>query len=419
MQQKSKKNYIIPLISLSMFIILTFGAAYAYYISNTTMGTANYQVTLPKTTSLICTKTDCGVTATPAMMAESNTSSSEAKDSSTCSVTCTCDGSAGAVCNYDVYLLEKGSIYTPSTGIGNNKEFTAQLSLPTSCTAENDSTTETSVYTLKNKKVASCSITIPSGMNSFVGAVNATFRIYNPNIDQAEMAGKSYRYYLVAGDELPSNYVRKDYLVSSGGAYIDTGYYWQHENIEIYLDAIVTSNSSSQSLFGNEEYTSSGSNRNFAGIPYGANGSYAIYLGSTSQGTVTPGTNTRFNLRILTDASKNIQVFLNGTRKINKTYSGSVLTRQTAYTSSSTSTNVGHIFLYSNHNSVRGSTNAGTQAVGAMKVYAFKLIDNNVMVRDFIPCTNTDTGVDGLYDTISKTFFTNSNSSGTLTAGND
>ena len=203
MQQKSTKVFIIPLISLSIFMILIFGAAYAFYIANTSMNVANYQVVLPKATSLVCTKTDCGVTLTPAQMSTINTNSTTAAASSNCYVNCTCSGSAGATCNYNVFLIEKGMTYTPSSGLGTQNEFTAKLNLTqaSGCSAQNSSTSETQVNTIRGKKVSACSLSISSG-TSVSANIGVEFKWYNLNIDQASQAGKQYSYQLTTSSEL-------------------------------------------------------------------------------------------------------------------------------------------------------------------------------------------------------------------------
>ena len=111
MPQKNLKSFIIPIIAIVTFTLLVFGAGYAYFASTITMNTATYQATLPKTTSLVCTKTDCGVTITPAMMTNTAVSST-AKVTSNCSVACTCSGTQNAVCTYNVSLFPLGNPYS-------------------------------------------------------------------------------------------------------------------------------------------------------------------------------------------------------------------------------------------------------------------------------------------------------------------
>lgn len=216
---------------------------------------------------------------------------------------------------------------------------------------------------------------------------------------------------------LPEGYRKLDYIESSGTQAIDTNYYWTKENIRIYLDAIVNTNAGNESLFGNEEYIDSGSTRYFAGIPHGKNGSYSIYLGTGGIGNIAVTLGERFVMDIRTTTAKSVSAYLNGALKFTTTYNGSVLTKANAYTSSSTATNVGTIFLFSNHNSNKGASMPGqTQTVGAMRVFAFKLYDGDVLVRDMMPCIN-NANVVGMYDLVEQKFYSNIGT-GSFTAGN-
>ena len=201
MQQKSTKIYIIPLISLSIFVILIFGAAYAYYAANTSMNISNYQITMPKVTTLTCSKTDCGVTVTPAQMSTLNTDANNAAATSVCSLNCTCSGTQGAICNYNISLVEKGTPYVPSSTLGSGKEFTAKVSISSNCETKNSSSTETQVNTLKDKIVANCTLTVPQG-GSVSANVSAEFKWYNLNIDQASQASQIYKYQLTTEESV-------------------------------------------------------------------------------------------------------------------------------------------------------------------------------------------------------------------------
>jgi hypothetical protein len=208
---------------------------------------------------------------------------------------------------------------------------------------------------------------------------------------------------------LPNEYQQVYYIQSSGTQYIDTGYYWQHENIEIYFDGAVVTNPSSQSLFGNEEKFSGG-DRYFGIIPHGSNGNFNMYVGSSGGlGSVAIGLNTRFMMECNTTDAKVFTVKLNGTQVLSKSYTGTVM----AYANtSSTHASKGKIYIFSNHNSTSGAD--PIQNVGGVKLYSFKMYDNNVLVRDFIPVKNASNIV-GLYDKVYGVFYTTS--TGAFTAG--
>ena len=42
-----------------------------------------------------------------------------------------------------------------------------------------------------------------------------------------------------------------------------------------------------------------------------------------------------------------------------------------------------------------------------MTLYSCKIYDDGVLVRDFIPCSRKSDGLIGLYDTVTKEFYTN------------
>ena len=223
-------------------------------------------------------------------------------------------------------------------------------------------------------------------------------------------------------DLISLGYTPVQYIKSStaGGEYINTNYRWLHENVRIVCDVYTPNTSSAQSLFGTEEHTAStGTNRWFGIIPHGgSNGSYNIYVGDTSRGNITFGTSGRFTLDISTTTSKRLNVYLNGSNVQSLTYGGSIMTSKARnqYDSSFVgSGSYGLFYIFSNHSSDRATTNyAGTQFAKDMSLYSFKMYDNDELVRDYIPVTNSS-GVAGLFDLVTQEFYTTS--SGSFTAG--
>jgi len=55
-----------------------------------------------------------------------------------------------------------------------------------------------------------------------------------------------------------------------------------------------------------------------------------------------------------------------------------------------------------------GSTNIDVK--GNVFIYWFQILDNGVLVRDFIPCVRKSDSKPGMYDTVSKTFYINAGS---------
>ncbi|MGN1162913.1 MAG: leucine-rich repeat protein, partial [Christensenellales bacterium] len=224
-------------------------------------------------------------------------------------------------------------------------------------------------------------------------------------------------------------YKRLEYIQSSGTQYINTGYWWRTENVQVVLDANIVSAPGSQSLFGSEEHIhgSDWSGRRFAIIPHGGNGSYSLYAYNGSKMTVKIANGKDFVLDISSKASGNTK-----TLKYNLNIDGAVSSNTASYTGNygvrtnpdNLTNGLGQIYLFANHNSGSGMYNNAsgtpnmnaTQIIGGMKVYSFKLYDDGVCVRDYVPALRTRDGEVGLFDQQNGVFYQNAGS-GKFTAG--
>lgn len=66
-----------------------------------------------------------------------------------------------------------------------------------------------------------------------------------------------------------------------------------------------------------------------------------------------------------------------------------------------------------------GNTESGaTQVTSLLKVFAFQLFENGKLSLNFIPCYRKSDGEIGMYDTVSKNFYTNAGT-GTFLKGAD
>ena len=384
MQQKNIKLFIYPLISLGIFIVLVFGAAYAYIPGTINMNTANYQVTLPSQTSLICTRTNCSVTVTPAMMTNTNTSSTE-KVSNTCSVNCTCSGTPNAVCSYNVYLQNVGMPYYPSTGLGTNKELTVNVTSPSGCTVQNTSNVETQVNTQAGKIVSNCTLTVPQS-GSVSANVTAEFKWYNLNLNQDINLNKIYNYRLVAGYMLPAEYQQVEYLIFDGAEQIPTNYSFNYDTDGVFVTFQASTDAQNGMMIG----STSGS---YLWMYYYQSGNRISIYGNSTTGQVSTPVKTR-------DLNKHTMGILN-----KLTYFDGV--KLTDWTSKSFSTQRP---LYV------GSYGGGYYFQG--NIYGVTMYRNNAISMDLIPCYRKSDNVAGMYDIISGNFLLN-NGSGTLVAGPD
>ena len=190
----------------------------------------------------------------------------------------------------------------------------------------------------------------------------------------------------VGGGSLPDGYTELEYLQSTGTQYIDTGFKPSNYT-RVVADFMVDAwGSGTTFLFGaqtsnNQRYclgfSSSGTMRNDYGTQY------------TSIDIISAGT--RYT------ADKNKNVF---------TYSGSTQTwTQTAETFSNTLTM--HLFARD-----YGSSPGYLKG----KIYNLKIYNNTVLIRNFVPAKLNSDGSLGLFDTVSKEFYTNAGT-GTFVAG--
>ena len=396
MNTSKTKVLIFPIIALFVFLMLIFGAAYAYLSGTISMNTSNYQVILPTQTSLICTKTDCNVTITPAMMTSGNVSSS-AKANSTCYVDCTCSGTPGASCNYNVTLYEATSEYIPSSGLGANNEFTVKVTNPTGCTSQNASSSEKQTNTINGKVVSQCSLTVPAG-GSVSANVSAEFKWYNLNLNQDAHSTRSYSYFLSNDYELPSEYQQVEYIQTSGSQFINTQYYITSSNVRVYTKVYSASPpSSEQDIVSNQDnstgrfvigfYTQKVFGYSRSGSATDINTYSSAYTSATT-----------FYIDMLYDyASRTKTMIVNGEK-----------TTQTQNATIANSTSPVTLF--------KNASSSTLYFTGRM--YYFKLYDNNKIELYLIPCYRKSDNVIGMYDIIHDNFYINEGS-GSFTKGNN
>lgn len=203
-----------------------------------------------------------------------------------------------------------------------------------------------------------------------------------------------------------SYYTPLEYIESNGTQYIDTGYYWTSEKATIVADLAVTTWKASSTIFGSEERYS-GTSRYFAHILHAgsANGSYANYIGEGNSGTTTLSLGTRSVIEYIAHGDKTFSTKVTNssgtTTYVNKaSYTGSILTHQN---STQTAENKGNIYIFANHNAYNGTD--GIQKMGGMKLYRFTMYDNDICVRDFIPCKRKSDNIAGLLDLTSGQFY--------------
>lgn len=167
-----------------------------------------------------------------------------------------------------------------------------------------------------------------------------------------------------------------EYIRSTGTQYIDTGVLGNN-NIKyvIELSNITSSTSEETAIFGSGYYSS-----NTALLTKDTNNVLTWYY-NNSKVTVTDSI-----------SSKNIIELYRGSIKVNDT----VIASSTAI---NTNANFKNITLF----------NVANSHYASYYLYSFKMYDNDVLIRDFIPCKDVNNVV-CLYDKITKTYFYNKGS---------
>lgn len=177
------------------------------------------------------------------------------------------------------------------------------------------------------------------------------------------------------------------YIQGTGTQYIDTGIK-MNSSVNIEADAEIrqfawqrdTAPTDLAGIFGNISCGDAGGNR--AGLRFYNQRNYYWYYSNTGWPTVWPTDETFYSRNIYKNVGN--VFYINGT---------STITGTTGSWSGATN----NALLFS----------MGENPKAGMKLYGAKLYDNGTLVRDFIPARRNRDQAVGLYDNVSKTFFTN------------
>ena len=189
----------------------------------------------------------------------------------------------------------------------------------------------------------------------------------------------------VPAPKLPSGYTELEYIQSSGTQYIDTGFKPNQDTRVVTKFDMIQTDTAWRKLWG----SGSGSyNLDFALWNDGTTKLQSYY--GTKTNNAVPITSMSLNV----DANKNIWE-----------YSGETITFDKNNFTCAYSMYIFNV----------NKDNSSAYLPGMMKLYFFKIYNNEVLVRDFIPCKNPS-GAIGLYDTVNNKFYQNVGS-GTFIAG--
>lgn len=187
---------------------------------------------------------------------------------------------------------------------------------------------------------------------------------------------------------LPSGYTRLEYIEATGSQYLDTGFK-PNQDTRVVMDCNIIGGSNYPTPFGT---WNSSSDSQFICLSYSATETYHYYHSAVN----------KISLSILgnhlLDLNKN-QLYVDGTLVGTNTNTG--VTFQCNYPL--------YLCTLNDINTPRDINMAH------MCIYSCKIYDNNTLVRNFVPCTNSS-GTVGMYDTVGKTFYSSASSTA-FTAG--
>ena len=185
---------------------------------------------------------------------------------------------------------------------------------------------------------------------------------------------------------LPKEYIRVDYIESTGTQYIDTGVIAnQDTGFDIKFktnDSMSNVSSEYGAIFGARESSTINELQltTFAGTP--------MYFGTLRYGTGSSYTAGFGDLSTVQHVSLK-----------NKVYIGNSGTRLQLSKTFTTPVPITIFALNQNGNKIQ---------YGKLLLYNFTLYDGDVLIRDFLPCYRKSDSVIGLYDVVNDRFYTNS-----------
>ena len=198
--------------------------------------------------------------------------------------------------------------------------------------------------------------------------------------------------------KLPNGYTQVDYIQSSGTQYIDSGIL-PSENIGFEIDFTphndMNSTSSARTIFGSRTNYKTNGYQLTTYTTSSLNGGHFLF------GTDNTASNIRHSAYMQKDVRCQIS-FLNGVFKV----------------ANGNGTNIQGTFSNVNKNIYLFGCieNVNPFELSTTTLYNLKFYDNNVLVRDFIPCYRNSDNVVGLYDLVNDVFYTNQGS-GAFTYG--
>lgn len=199
---------------------------------------------------------------------------------------------------------------------------------------------------------------------------------------------------------LPNDYTRVNYIASTGTQYIDTNVIPRSNSLIYEWEGRDDTPSGNTSLFASEHYiTGSSSVRDFSGVLHGNKTNRPIYVGRSMNGPTNYNSNDdlfhKWSLNITSDHK--YYLVKDGTKLNTYDWTGDINKYNT-------------IFLYCNH------LTSGPSQYAKVAYRYFKIRDEAGLLFWGIPVKRKSDSILGMYDLITKQFFTNAGT-GTFVEG--
>ena len=195
----------------------------------------------------------------------------------------------------------------------------------------------------------------------------------------------------VPGPKLPSGYTELEYIQSSGTQYINTGFK-PTGNTRVVVDFLAYNQTTAQQgIFGSRP---------------GASGRFTLFTGY-STASLQVDYNTAMSL-----ADQDVEISgLDLTKRVNISMNNKLVIDGTTVSSTAVKsfTSTYDMYLFANNNI------GVVQLPSSLNLYSCAIYDDNTLVRNFVPCKNSD-GIVGLYDSVNSQFYQNAGT-GSFTAG--
>ena len=200
--------------------------------------------------------------------------------------------------------------------------------------------------------------------------------------------GQDNKLYLDFANDSIEEYQVVEYLESNGGQHINTGFI-PNQDTRVVMDFINDSPIDSW-MFGARI---SFDDRNYSVVAWSSGNLRTDYNNSMIGITVSRG------IRYLIDKNKNVTTIYQNEEQVT----------QITQTYATFTPNI-NMYLFACNN------NGTTTAKVKVKLYSCQVYDDDVLVRDFVPCIRKSDNVAGLFDRVGRTFYTNQGT-GSFTTG--